>query len=66
MASMTDFNRPYHHGGKHCWYLWESYSKKVLLDTCFDNPVSAVAGAVKAVMSIASDVIHEANWFVSY
>lgn len=49
-----------------CLYIWESETKKVVFDSCFDDFTDGIKEGVKAVKDFVSDLLKDADWIASF
>jgi hypothetical protein len=55
----------YTHSGKICLYAWDSVTKKVVFDSCFDHVGTAIAEAVKAIKKFVDALLKAANFITA-
>ena len=48
-----------------CLYIWESQTKKVVFDKCFDNFVPAIKEGVEAVKNFVDEMLKAANFIAA-
>ncbi len=55
----------YTSGNSNCLYVYDSVSKKVIINQCFGNWTDAAAAVVEAVKSAVQAVLSEADWLAT-
>jgi hypothetical protein len=55
----------YTRGGKFCLYSYDSVTKKVVFDNCFDSMLPAIKKCVEAVKDFVDTLLKNANWIAS-
>ena len=55
----------YTRGGSSCLYVWDSVTKKVVFDKCFDDFTDAIGEAVEAVREFVKDLLENADFVAS-
>lgn len=56
----------YTRGGTFCLYIWESETKKVVFDKCFDSFLPAISEAVSAIKNFVDELLKNANFWASF
>lgn len=54
---------PYTHGSQRCWYIYDSISKTVILDTCLDDWGKALVEAENAANNFIENFFKDKNLF---
>jgi len=52
-------------GNSNCLYVYESVSKKVVIDNCYKNWTSAVGDIVAAAKNVVQAALSEADWLAT-
>ena len=55
----------YTNGDSQCLYAWDSVTKKVVFDKCFDDFAEAIPEAVGAIKDFVHDLLKDANFWAS-
>jgi hypothetical protein len=55
----------YHQGSNFCLYAWDSVTKKVVFDKCFDDIVPAIAACVDAIKNTVDDILKAADFIAA-
>jgi type II restriction/modification system DNA methylase subunit YeeA len=55
----------YNLGRNFCLYAWDSVTKKVVFDKCFDNFVPAIAKCVSAMKDFVNSLLKNADFFAA-
>lgn len=52
----------YTSGSSDCLYVYDSVSKKVIINSCFRNWTDAVSAVVESVKNVVKSIVSEADW----
>lgn len=55
----------YTRGGKFCLYSWDSVTKKVVFDNCFDSFLPAIKECVEEIKNFVGTLLKNADWIAS-
>lgn len=55
----------YSSGSSNCMYIYESHSRSVVLDQCFNSWRSAVTESAKAMKAFSKTLLDNANWIAT-
>lgn len=55
----------YTQGSKQCVYIWDSVTRKVVLDTCSDNWTEAAKKAAEAMKEFLGELLNAADWWAT-